>query len=238
MNNNSANRVANANANANGVANAGAGKNKTAKAKRRTPLEKAENNIKAIEALLEKKAEGKYKSKKNLNAALRNAITRRNALRVRKGTVNELIARHAELKATAKKLYAEHSAAPKGAEKEDKKAKYLKTKAMVEDLEKEIREAKGIKSATKSAKPKLIMPSINNIKTLTENEIVERLKSMVTSIKESAANIEAAKTAKDESKAIIQAAKANYETCKLLCKKNYKAEKERAEALVKGANAK
>jgi hypothetical protein len=218
------------------TANAGAGKSRSI---RRAPEVKAENNVRALEELIVKRNAGKYKGKKNLNALLAAAIAKRNTLRAMKGPVNALTRERNEAKAVGKKLYAEIATLSKGAEKDSKKMEYLAVKAKVEELEKRIKEAKGSKSASrntaKNATPKVKLPSKKEMMSLTKEELLERMASMVNVVKASAENSSRVKAAKEAADEIKKAAAEMRDACKKECEDRYKIEKARADEMVEKA---
>lgn len=218
------------------IANAGAGKSKSI---RRAPNVKAENNIRELEELIIKRNAGKYKGKKNLNALLAAAVAKRNTLRAMKGPVNALIHERNEAKVAAKKIYAEIATLPKGDEKEGKKMEYTAMKARVEALEARIKEAKGSKSAakntTKRAAPKVKLPSRKEMMSLSKEEILERMASMVNAVKIGAENSSRVKAAKEAADEIKKAAAEMRDACKRECEDRYKIEKARADEIVEKA---
>lgn len=209
MNNNSANRVANANANANanGVANAGAGKNTSNKKAVRRTRKQIIEN--GLHKLLAIKESGKkYKGKKTLNETIKNY---RNALVAEEEKI-AIKSKEAEERARLKAKKAENKAAAKAARKAER-------------------------STAKNKAPKVKVPTKEEMKSLTKNELIARFASIVNVVKETAVNNTAVKAAKAEAKAIMRVAKAEYEACKEVCKARYETEHARAKAIVEGANA-
>lgn len=148
----------------------------------------------------------KYKGKKNLNETMKNYRA-------------AIVAEEEKLAAKAKME----------AEKASLKAKMAANRAA----------AKAARNATKStmknAAPKVKIPTREEMKSLTKNELIARFASMVNVVKESAVNNSAVKAAREEAKAILRVAKAEYEACKEVCKARYDTEHAKAKAIVEDA---
>jgi hypothetical protein len=91
------------------------------------------------------------------------------------------------------------------------------------------------RSTVRNTAPKMKMLTKKELASLSKNEVLERMASLVNMVKASAVNNSAVKAARDEAKAIMGVAKAEYEACKATCKARYDVEHERAKAIVERA---
>jgi hypothetical protein len=148
----------------------------------------------------------KYKGKKNLNETMKNFRA-------------AIIAEEEKLAIKAKME----------AEKLSLKAKTVANKAAA----KAARNA--AKSTAKNTAPKVRIPTREEMKSLTKNELIARFASMVNVVKEKAVNNTGVKAAREEASAIMRVAKDEYEACKAVCKARYDVEHERAKAIVERA---
>jgi hypothetical protein len=157
--------------------------------------------------LINIKATGKkYRGKKNLNETIKNYR-------------NAIVAEEEKLAAKTKME----------AEKASLKAKAAANRA----AEKASRSV--AKSTVKNAAPKVRIPTREEMKSLTKNELIARFASMVNVVKESKVNNSSVKAAREEAKAILRVAKAEYDACKEVCKARYDVEHSKAKAIVEGA---
>lgn len=150
----------------------------------------------------------KYRGKKGINATIKNFE-------------NALEAEETKLRNAAKKK--ENAKAEKEAAKKKR------------NNEKRGRSA-SVSSVRSVAKFK--MPTKAEIASLSKNEILARMASMVNAVKVAAVESTGVKEAKAEAKAIVKAAKERYDKCVALCKVSYDEDYARAKAIVGRAEGK
>lgn len=148
----------------------------------------------------------KYRGKKNLNETIKNYRS-------------AIVAEEEKLAVKAKME----------AEKASLKAKTAANKAAMKAAR------STAKSTAKNAAPKMKIPTREEMKSLTKNELIARFASMVNVVKEKAVNNTGVKAAREEAKAILRVAKDEYEACKAVCKARYDVEHEKAKAIVERA---
>jgi hypothetical protein len=214
-NNSGSNR--NNNRDASAKANAGAGKNAAekaaenaaAKAKRRTRKQKLINELTRLRKI--RNTGQKYRGKKGINATIKNF---ENALNAEEAKLRNAARKKEEAEAAAKKAAAERA--------EAKKARNSERRGRSAS-----RSSVGVRSASTAR-----MFTKAEIESLSKNQILAKVASIVNAAKAAAVVSTGVKAAKAEAKEIVKAAKDRYEACKASCKVPYDEEYARAKAIV------